>query len=493
MRTIRGRLAASYAVALAATMFVFGLIVYLVQRGENIEELDARARLESNLIAATMSEAYRARGSLVVPDPRTGRDILAPDVAPFLEGVPGYVVVVGSGEDVLHLSADARALPYGSLVLLLGRAYALDSVAVAGAVDLGPPVGEIRYHARPLDDAGPEVGAVLSGAATSDLVIGPRRLLLVIGMLSPVILLASVIIGYLLAGRTLRPLLGIVDEVEAITDGRSLHKRLASLETGDELARLTNQLNQMLARLERSFASLRRFTADASHELKTPLTVLRSGIERAITHPKVAPEVMEVLDETLGEVNSMTEIVESLLVLARADEGRAPLHRERLDLRELLAEVAETGGLLGEQADVNVRVSMPADRLELWVDWMRIRQLLLNLLTNAIKYTPPGGRLDIRTEVLDGGEVSIEFRDTGVGIAPGDLPHIFDRFWRADAARSRAAVRSGVGLGLAICKWIAEAHGGTISARSSRNRGTTMTVRLPMKGERDENEAHAGP
>ncbi|MDH5196734.1 MAG: HAMP domain-containing histidine kinase [Gemmatimonadota bacterium] len=493
MHTIRGRLAVSYAVALGATMFVFALVVYLVQRGENLEELDARARLASNLIAATMSEAYRARGSLVVRDPRTNRDILAPDVAPFLEGIPGYVVVVGSGEDVLHVSADARALTYGSLVLLLGRAYAADSGATVGAVDVGPPAGVIRYFARPVTDAGPEVGAVLSGAATTALVIGPQRLLLVIGLLSPVILLASIAIGYLLAGRTLRPLLRIVDEVEAISDGRSLHKRLAPLETGDELARLTNQLNEMLARLERSFASLRRFTADASHELKTPLTVLRSGVERAITHPRVTPEVMEVLDETLGEVNRMTEIVESLLVLARADEGRAPLHRERLDLRELLAEVAETGGLLGEQAAVDVRVSMPTVRIELWVDRMRIRQLLLNLLTNAIKYTPAGGRVDIRTEILQSAELSIEVRDTGVGIAPGDLPHIFDRFWRADAARSRGAVRPGVGLGLAICQWVAEAHGGTISARSSRNRGTTMTVKLPMGAEPVADEVHGGP
>ncbi|MDH4045679.1 MAG: ATP-binding protein, partial [Gemmatimonadota bacterium] len=128
-----------------------------------------------------------------------------------------------------------------------------------------------------------------------------------------------------------------------------------------------------------------------------------------------------------------------------------------------------------------------------WVDRMRIRQLLLNLLTNAIKYTPAGGRVDIRTEILQSAELSIEVRDTGVGIAPGDLPHIFDRFWRADAARSRGAVRPGVGLGLAICQWVAEAHGGTISARSSRNRGTTMTVKLPMGAEPVADEVHGGP
>jgi len=180
-------------------------------------------------------------------------------------------------------------------------------------------------------------------------------------------------------------------------------------------------------------------------------------------------------------------------VLARADEGRAPLHREQLDLRELLAEIAETGGLLGEDADVAVRVSMPSEPVELWADRARIRQLLLNLLTNAIKYTPAGGRVDIRTEVARDDKVTIEVRDTGVGIAAGDLPHIFDRFWRADVARSRAATRSGVGLGLAICKWITEAHGGTIDAKSRPKRGTTLLVTLPMGNAGGSDGDTAGP
>jgi two-component system sensor histidine kinase BaeS len=141
-----------------------------------------------------------------------------------------------------------------------------------------------------------------------------------------------------------------------------------------------------------------------------------------------------------------------------------------------------------------VRVSIPSGPVEFRADRMRVRQLLLNLLTNAIKYTPAGGRVDIRTEVIRE-EVSIEVRDTGVGIAPGDLPHIFDRFWRADVARARTGARAGVGLGLAIGKWIAEAHGGAISVSSRVGRGTTFTVRLPMETE-DGGEApppHAGP
>jgi heavy metal sensor kinase len=480
MRTIRGRLAASYAVALAATMFVFALVIYVVQRRENLDELDGRARLESNLIAAALTEAHRARGNLVARDSLTGRPVLSPDVAPMLEGVPGYVVVVGADGDVLHLSPEARALPYGSLVLLLQKVFRADSAREAsGALRLEGVSGEIRYSVRAIIAAGPDIAGVLSGASTEEVVLGPARLLVAMVLIAPVILVASVVIGYLLVGRTLKPVDRVVDEVEAISDGRSLHRRLEPLDTGDELARLTSTLNAMLERLERNFVALRRFTADASHELKTPLTVLRSGIERAITHPRIAPDVLEVLDETLAEVNRMAEMVDSLLMLARADEGRAPLHLEPLDLRELLDEVAETAGILGEQAGVAVTVAVPDKPLTLAADRARVRQLLMNLLTNAIKFTPAGGTIRIESAVRDE-QVTIVVRDSGIGIAPGDLPHIFDRFWRADQARSRTGERPGVGLGLAISKWIAEAHGGTISAQSRPGRGTIFQVTLPV-------------
>jgi heavy metal sensor kinase len=296
---------------------------------------------------------------------------------------------------------------------------------------------------------------------------------------APFVLAASLLIGYLLVGRTLKPVDQIVDEVEAISDGRSLHRRLAEPKTHDELARLNSTLNAMLARLEQSFATLRRFTADASHELKTPLTVLRSGIERSLTHPTTSPDVMETLEETLLEVNRMAELVDSLLTLARADEGRAPLHLDDLDLREVLAELAETAGILGEQVSVDVAVEVPQQPILMRADRSRLRQLLQNLLSNAIKYTPSGGSVWIGSATEDG-RVVLTVRDAGIGIAPGDLPHIFDRFWRADPARSRTGARPGAGLGLAISKWIAEAHGGSIAVQSKPGRGTTFTVTLPI-------------
>jgi len=271
----------------------------------------------------------------------------------------------------------------------------------------------------------------------------------------------------------------MVDELTAITDGRSLHRRLP-VEAGatNEVARLVQAVNGMFARLEQSFAAQQRFVADASHELKTPLMVLRAGVERALTDPSAPAESLQALDESLQEVNRMAELVDNLLTLARADEGRAPIAVVSTDLRELVSEAAETTQLLGEATGLDVVTQIPSEPVVLPVDPTRIRQLLLNLVTNAVKYTPAGGEISLG--LADQGDtVQLVVRDTGIGIAAGDLPHIFDRFWRADPARSRDLERSGTGLGLAITKWIAEAHGGSITVQSRPGRGTIFTVSLP--------------
>jgi signal transduction histidine kinase len=297
----------------------------------------------------------------------------------------------------------------------------------------------------------------------------------------PLILVASAVLGWFLAGRAMRPVERLMDEVQEVTDGRSLHRRVAVPTSGDELARLAVTLNAMFSRLEQSFSQLRRFTADASHELKTPLTVLRAGVERSLVHPGTPPEVLEALDTNLEQLNQLNELVDSLLMLARADEGRAPLALERQDLRALVVDVGETAGMLAEQHGLTTKVSVPDHPVEVRVDPHRMQQLLLNLVTNAVKYTPSGGSVAISLEETDEG-VRLIVRDSGIGIASVDLPHIFDRFWRADPARSRTGDRPGVGLGLAITKWIAEAHGGTITVQSRPGRGSSFVVTLPRAG-----------
>lgn len=482
MSTIRGRLVASVTATLGAALFAFGAVLYLVQRPERFRDVDARIRFQGDLIAALLAEESGPGDSLSAPVGDLGRTAqVVGTVRLVIRSLRDYVVVISPTRELEYASSGARGLPVQPLRSLIELGEHPFTGRTLGSAELASEAGRIpiRYYLREVRAGGRPGAMVVAAAPTVGVVLPPDRLIPAMLLSAAAVIVFALLIVYLLVDRTLQPVDAIVEEVEAITDGRSLHRRLMEPRIQDEMARLTNTLNAMLARLEQSFASLHRFTADASHELKTPLTVVRAGIERAITHPKAPPELMEVLEEALVEVNRMAELVDALLTLARADEGRAPLHLEPVELKDVLSEVSETASILGEQAKVAVSVAVPERSVTMAVDPSRIRQLLMNLLTNAIKYTPQGGEVRIDWEQVDG-NVVLSVRDTGVGIAPGDLPHIFDRFWRADQARRRSGGRPGVGLGLAISKWIVEAHGGTIAVESRPGRGTTFTVTLPI-------------
>ena len=477
MSTIRSRLTFWYSVALTASVLVFGTALYLERRQSSVRELDQRLELEADFARRWLIESYTVLHTLINPSDRQ----LNLGVSANFEGVRDLLVVFDSRGQSLYLNDPVRQLNFAAIDQLTSLVDTLPTARVVESVSL--PAGEamVRYVILPVTGAGDEVGSVLVAARLSDVTFGPGDLLRSMVLVVPIILLASGVLGWFLAGRALRPVERLMDEVEEVTDGRSLHRRVAVPTAGDELSRLAVTLNAMFSRLEASFANLRRFTADASHELKTPLMVLRVGVERALVHPGTPPEVLESLDVTLEQLNQLNELVDSLLTLARADEGRAPLALEIRDLRALVVDVGETAEMLGEQHGLGVDLTVPDHAVMVPVDPHRIHQLLLNLVTNAVKYTPAGGSVAI---ALEEGEREIRFsvRDTGIGIASVDVPHIFDRFWRADPARSRTGDRPGVGLGLAITKWIAEAHGGRITVQSRPGRGSTFTVSLPRTG-----------
>src|ERR1043166_6933488 len=478
MQTIRGRLTAWYSAALVLTLAAFAAVLYLDRRRASYQDLDQRMRSEASLTAGILAESYRARGVLVRPD-TANRPVLIPDVAALLEAVPDILIVTAGDGSLLFASSDARALTFQQVEQLRRIATAPPSGGSPGSWHIAPDGPTIHYAVRSLSDAGPQFGAILAAANVRTAELGADQLLSTVALVLPFGVAVALLMGSWISRRALGPVDQIITEVREITDGRSLHRRLAEPLVKDELGRLAETLNQMIGRLERSFAALRRFTADASHELKTPLTVLKAAVERALTTPHLPAESLTALEEWMDEINRMTELVDALLTLARADEGLVRLHQEPVDLRALILETEETGELLAEPAGIEVSADAPVAPVIAPVDGSRIRQLVMNLLTNAVKYTPAGGRVRLWLE-RDDGRVRFGVSDTGIGIAPGDLPHIFDRFWRADSARTRTGERPGVGLGLAICKWIAEAHGGTIEVQSRPGRGTTFSVTLPV-------------
>jgi signal transduction histidine kinase len=321
---------------------------------------------------------------------------------------------------------------------------------------------------------------------------------------TPLILVIGVMGGYVLMKRPLRPLLVLTEKAENI--GRNaLGERLPVIPTADELERLTHSLNGMISRLEEAIAHNHRFSADASHELRTPLTIMRGEMEEMLQLPGLPAQAVENLISSLDEAERMSRIVSSLMVITRLEIGGEQIAREPLNLTALVRTTSEQMRLLALEKGFPLSFESEG---EVWVhaDPMRLKQMVVNLIDNAVKYTPQidlltpeewdegegaerfGGTLQpISEDVPTGVSVRImrdfkaavlEITDNGVGISADALPHIFERFYRADYARTRSA--GGVGLGLAIVKSILAAHDGTISARSEEGVGTTMHVELPL-------------
>lgn len=294
-------------------------------------------------------------------------------------------------------------------------------------------------------------------------------------VLIPIVLAVSVVGGYFLAKQSLRPVEEITQTTRKIT-ATNLRERIRVKNPEDEIGRLTETLNDMIGRLEASFEQVQQFSLDASHELRTPLTIMRGEIELALRGNRKGASYKKTLASLLEEVLRMTSIIEGLILLAKADSGTVKLEKNPIRLDSLASEIKEDTEILAEQKKITVSISK-LDEVTVLGDSVRLRQLMLNLVDNAIKYTPEGGRITLSLERNDA-SASFSVEDTGVGIPPGDLRKIFDRFYRVDKSRSR--LPDGLGLGLSISKWVAEAHGGSLRAQSKVGLGSKFTVVLPI-------------
>ena len=487
MATLRARLTVAYGFALVGNVILFAGALYFAHnaRGLQLRQLGRVAVDQGDrtlfLIRAAAREGRTLTETRPCGEPRDRLCVFATaDLIELLERVPGYYLVYDRDDRQIYSSVGIRQLSNEDRLAIDRAAVRL----VPGGETTVVPVSETNFGGGLLLAARPDsalrfITRVVAGMPTTLLELTPSVLIGTMVVVFPFLILASVGVSYAIAGQAIEPIEQIINEVEAITDGRSLHRRLPQDLGSEELSRLGTTLNAMVGRLETSFGALRRFTADASHELKTPLTVLRADVERAM-HPNTAgSEAMQALEEALQETARMSDLVDSLLTLARADEGRFDIHREPVALGPLVRDVFETAVILGEHAGQSVSMSVLEEAM-VDGDARRLRQLFLNLITNAIKYTGRAGKVELSLSRRVGDEVAFTVRDTGIGISAADLPYVFDRFWRADRVRSRGSERSGFGLGLAISQWIAQAHGGRVTAQSRLGRGSVFTVVLPM-------------
>lgn len=383
-----------------------------------------------------------------------------------------------------HESFDFRVLsvPEGTVLFRSQRLQSVkwpppaptQSSTALHETDSIPSFGTTRIASRTVD--GPEsqlVIQVLTSLAPNQEEL--RSFALMLLSIGPTAIAVALLGGYWLARKALAPVDVMATAAEQITV-TDLSRRLTVLNPDDELGRLTQTLNGMLDRLQASIEKMRRFTADAAHELRTPLAVLRTEAEVCLNSPRSVDEYREVVETTLDETNRLSQLTDQLLLLSREDGGFACRELEPVELDRLLEGVIDYAEGLAEQKGVQFEVNQ-LDRAAITGDEIRLSQLFFNLLDNAVKYTPTGGKVTVSCRKQDDA-LCVRIEDTGIGIGSDDLPHIFERFYRAEKSRNRSL--GGTGLGLAICRAIAEAHDGTIRADSTLGRGSVFEVIFPV-------------
>ncbi|MDE0204658.1 MAG: ATP-binding protein [Candidatus Tectomicrobia bacterium] len=461
--SIRARLTLWYSALLTVSMLILAGAAYALLWYGSIQDMDdalqgvARAlerqapRRENPFVPADVDALFRRFFGFSPWDRFVERRALAGPVVPPRPGTP-------SG--TLPLSAEARR----------NAAAGRETYETVEGLAEYP----VRVLTKPLVAGGRVRNVIQVGMSQENLYATRRRFLWVMTAVLPLGLLLAAGGGWALARRALAPVERMAEAARRISAER-LAERLEESGTGDELDRLSRVLNAMLERLDMSFRQVRQFSADASHELQTPLTILQGELEVALRTPRSPQAYRESITSALQEIDRLATLVEGLLLLARADAGVLRLDLKPIDAAQLLAEVYERMRIVAQTRSVVLDLDELKPHLVLG-DGERLRRLLLNLVDNAIKYTPAGGRVILSLQRLND-RACLSVRDTGIGLSEGEKEQVFQRFYRAGAARDHGA--EGSGLGLCIAMSIVEAHGGTLEVSSRVGEGSTFRVCLP--------------
>jgi heavy metal sensor kinase len=466
LNSLRFKLIWIHSAAIALVIFCIGLVRYQLISYRLQGSFDADLLRDARLFASRI-HIGESGFSWSLDDLNSGQ------ILEIQESEPCFVLTDAQGQ-VLHENFHSKFV-----MAMLRNGDLKDVIRQSNGYGnwISPDDASYRFVSFPLPAGIMPQPAVMHIGRSMELLKGVLREYLIFYVYSvPLILAISVAVGWYLARRALKPFEEITRTAEKITY-ENLNAQLLTEHKEEEIQRLVHSFNGMVRRLNESFQQMRKFNADAAHELRTPLAILQGETEVALRSPNLPDEIRLVLASNLEELDRLKRIVNDMLTIAEAEAGRQVLLKDPVDMKPLLEDLVDQMRLLG--MDRNVQIELECNR-EIWIDadklW--IRRAIINLLDNAIKYSKDGGVIRV-TATSQHFWMYLEIRDFGIGISPEDLPHIFDRLYRADPARSRDS--GGAGLGLALVKWIVEAHKGNISVESQADSGSCFRITLPTR------------
>ena len=460
--TFRGRLAMLYIAVELTILLIAAILIYFILSKQLYDEVDERLYEHAQSVVSELEHSSFHYWSFHLTE--------------FSKHFHGTVQLVGSN-GVVQFATNSTLIGKGGneVSKALGSAMKGESTVFVSTRSLLRK-DNIRIVAMPVHRAGNVIAVLLLGRSTSEIQGFFKWLYLLGGLLGLLSMLISGVAGYVMARRALKPINEITSTARAVAAG-DLTRRLQSEVQDKEIYVLVESLNKMFEDLESSFMAQKRFTADASHELRIPLTILKGEVEVALRHPRSEEDYKHLLKQHLDIIERMQRIVNDLLTLARADAGLLELAQEPVDLSLLLQEVAQHHLILFSENDIELSMDIQ-DNLEVTGDAGHIERVIFNLLHNAFKYAPAHSTVSLSAHA-DHDSAIIRIRDEGAGISEEHQARLFDRFYRADEARARNE-GGGAGLGLAICKRIVDAHSGDLTVQSKLGEGAEFSVRLPL-------------
>jgi len=465
IRSLRFKLSWIHGLVIAVVITTIGLIRYQMISYRSQRAFEEHLLLDARFFVSHMTISPQGFGW-------TTQDLNSSDSLSVLELTEYFVLTDANGlvfRKDLHSKYMQQMLADGVLAGLLKEHSGFsNTVAADGTI--------YRFVSLPLPSpADQRPFFVHIGRAFDPLAGALNEYLFIYLWSAPMLLAVSIPVAWYLAGRALKPFEEVARTAEQITS-KNLNTRIVTTHQEQEVLRLVDAFNAMVGRLQDSFQRMRKFNADAAHELRTPLAILQGENEIALRSSAVPEDIRSVLVSNLEELDRLTRIVNDMLTLAEADAGSQVLAMKPLNLKPLLEDLVDQMRLLAMDRSIHIDLcglkDATVDADELW-----IRRALLNLLDNAIKYSKNEGTVEVRVQT-NGSIVTLAVRDDGIGISAEDLPHIFDRLYRADPARSRAS--GGAGLGLALVKWIVEEHKGHINVQSQPDLGATFELVFPL-------------